>query len=1244
MTGLHKTTDILQWNLKGFKAQHAELMKYLESNKPHIIFLQETKIKNTIHIPGYNVIQHGNPNKDEISNIATAVRLDVNYTQTETDVDNVIIIQIEVNKHETQLINIYRSPSKPLNIHELQTYTENKNNTIIIGDLNTHIYYWDTKNKLKRAQELEKFIEKQNLVVINNKKEHTYIHYTGNTTLIDLAITTANIAIHTTHQVIEDTWGSDHYPTLTTIHQTNTQNIQQDTNISEQDKYNITKADWVGFYTESIKQWEHFKVTDDIETTYQNFLQTLYKISDKTIPKKKAKQTRRASVPYWTDKCTKSIKLRKKAANQLRKQPHNTDKIRNYKETKQQVKHTINEAKRDYWENYCNNLTEKSKLTELWQTAKKLKNINTYRTIPTLTENNQNYTTDVEKANVIAKELVKTSQQTNNSKIFRRRKNKYTQKWTNATYNPTKNEYDKEITITELQNAIQNGKKKKSPGLDKIPYEILQHTPTSGLQILLHIYNTAYLQNKYIQDWNKSQIMPIHKTGKPRNKVQSYRPIALTSVISKTLERILTNRLTHYLEENKLLTNVQTGFRKHKSTIDQLIRLKEDAAKAINTKGFTRAILIDYSKAFDTVWIPGLLFKLRKLKINKNIYQYIKNFLTNRQIVVKVQNSLSDTHNTQWGTPQGSVISPILFLIMINDFPIDTTNKVKTSIFADDSAIWITGNNYKFITNKLQQQITKIQKWSNKWGFTINTEKTNTITFTNNIHKVKRHHTHFTIHNKQIKEQTSVKFLGLIFDRKLTWYQHTKYIANKIEPKIHFLKAIANQKFSCNKKTLLILYRSQINSILQYGSELFSTASIPALKKLDSLQYRSLSIIAGTTKKANLIALQNELGELPLNIQRQQQLHKHVIKIISNKTNPANDILTRYPITYTTRQKSTFKQPIIEQLQDITDHINKVQQISTLQKPWEDNIFITDTQLANQICKTDTNTNILTTTVKDHINKYQHKTQIFTDASVKPDGSVGIAINIQDEQQHMGWKIPNNISIYTAEGLALCKAIQHLNSNNNKYKDSIIFTDNLNIVKKLDSTNLQTTDITYNIYLEYLQSRENNINITICWIPSHTGIPGNDIADNIAKHAATNGNILQQYTLPQSEIYSNIKQISIKNWQKQYDSNKQAQFYKQIEPQVNRQIKYIHNNRTIDKQITRLRTNSALLNENKYIMGITTTPTCPNCTQNETTQHILFDCKHTHILPQNLTLKQALTEDDNIQHIIEYLRIYNRQI
>ena len=147
---------------------------------------------------------------------------------------------------------------------------------------------------------------------------------------------------------------------------------------------------------------------------------------------------------------------------------------------------------------------------------------------------------------------------------------------------------------------------------------------------LLEFFNYIWETGAIPTAWKHAIILPIHKPDKPKEEASSYRPISLTSCLCKVLEKLVTNRLTHYLESNDLLANCQTGFRKNRSTIDQILKLQDTISKYNTNRGFTVAAFLDFEKAYDMLWRAGLLTKVKRLGIHGNMFSFIENFINDR--------------------------------------------------------------------------------------------------------------------------------------------------------------------------------------------------------------------------------------------------------------------------------------------------------------------------------------------------------------------------------------------------------------------------------------------------------------------------------------------------------------------------------------------------------------------------------------------------------------------------------------
>ena len=175
-----------------------------------------------------------------------------------------------------------------------------------------------------------------------------------------------------------------------------------------------------------------------------------------------------------------------------------------------------------------------------------------------------------------------------------------------------------------------------------------------------------------MENWNcpchvkKATIIPIHKKGKNKKNPNSYRPISLLSCLGKLLEKVTNRRLLSFLEDNNVLSQTQTGYRKHRSTEDQLALIAQDIENAFQEKKKVVAIFFDLTKAFDKVWREGLLLKVLQSWVSGRMYKWIRCFLQDRSARVKVDGYMSESVKMREGVPQGGVISPTLFLLYIN--------------------------------------------------------------------------------------------------------------------------------------------------------------------------------------------------------------------------------------------------------------------------------------------------------------------------------------------------------------------------------------------------------------------------------------------------------------------------------------------------------------------------------------------------------------------------------------------------
>ena len=197
----------------------------------------------------------------------------------------------------------------------------------------------------------------------------------------------------------------------------------------------------------------------------------------------------------------------------------------------------------------------------------------------------------------------------------------------------------------------------------------------------------------------------------------------------KLFERLIEQKLRSYLEDIGFLNKYQSGFRQNKSTDDYLFRLSQSVMESFNRGEYVVAAFLDVEKAFDSVWQNRLRYKIFMLDLPTKMTRWLSDFLDGRVIQVNVNGFLPDKISPIAGVPQGSVLSPLLFLIYVNDLPKPHHRQNSKSQFADDTALWAASNNVQFAAKRLRKDLRKLAKWCAKWRIKLNPGKTKIIIF-----------------------------------------------------------------------------------------------------------------------------------------------------------------------------------------------------------------------------------------------------------------------------------------------------------------------------------------------------------------------------------------------------------------------------------------------------------------------------------------------------------------------------------
>lgn len=264
----------------------------------------------------------------------------------------------------------------------------------------------------------------------------------------------------------------------------------------------------------------------------------------------------------------------------------------------------------------------------------------------------------------------------------------------------------------------------------------------------------------------------------------------------------------------------------------------ENIINSNDTNNATCAILLDLSKAFDSVNREILLFKLSKCGIRGNMLKLLKSYLNNRSQYVCGGSNRSNLVDVDVGVPQGSVLGPLLFIVHINDMQFCTSMKVLN--FADDTLFYMKFKNKNNMEIKLNNELDKIYSWLNNNHLRVNTSKTKYMVFAPNLKIWKGLSLNISIGQAMLEQVSQYKYLGLVIDTKLTWIPHIKHLSSKLS---RTLGIMYRTRHYLNKQSLYLIFHSLFLSHIKYGILCWARASKTALQPLIVLFNRAIKCI-----------------------------------------------------------------------------------------------------------------------------------------------------------------------------------------------------------------------------------------------------------------------------------------------------------------------------------------------------------------------------------------------------------------
>lgn len=762
---------------------------------------------------------------------------------------------------------VYCPPKHKITQQMFEDYFSRLGNKFISGgDWNAKHTHWGSRMTLPRGRSLKSCLDAYHLTTISSGEPTNWpTDYNKSPDLLDFFVTKGISHLYSSVESSLD-GSSDHTPVILSL---STSVIYAEPS----DSLSNRKTDWQGFRNfldEQIQLNIPMKTPDDIDNACE-YLTNLIQVSAWK------------NSPYFTRLPTKSpqsadIKAFLVEKRRLRRiwhqSQHPSDKTA-FNQAAKQLKALLQESVNSSFRNTLESLTPLGRgETSLWKATKTIGKPQEH--LYPLKYSNSWARTDAEKAEVFAIHL---------ENVF---------KPNDGSDEPDVDDslsQDLQLCLPlkptspkEIAREIRKLNSKKAPGFDLISPTILKNLPRKCITFLASLFNATLRTSYFPKIWKVSEILMIHKPGKPPHEASSYRPISLTPLISKLWEKIFLVRLKELMDDCDIIPKHQFGFRKQHSTIEQMHRVHYEIRRCFEMKLYCSAAFLDVQQAFDRVWHKGLLCKVKN-KLPHSLYLIIKSYLEDRLFQVKQRDARSTLREIKAGVPQGSVLGPVLYNIFTSDLPV--SDDVTVATYADDVAYLSSDEDPTEASNKLHHLLDETHAWMRKWRIRASAQKSNHITFTlrrGNCPPVR-------LGTEVLPDTENIKYLGFNLDRRLTWTYHIKKKRDEINHKFRNLLWLMGRNSVLSVDNKLLIYNSVLKPIWTYGIPLWGSASNSNIMVIQRVQNNILRTITSAPWFSRNDEIHKYLGVPTVQSEIDKYKRKYADRLLVHPNILANDLL-----------------------------------------------------------------------------------------------------------------------------------------------------------------------------------------------------------------------------------------------------------------------------------------------------------------------------------------------------------------
>ena len=1067
---------VMHWNCTSIEQRRTVVEKVVYS--ADVVCLQETKLGESklfeplgFGAPIYNRNGHGQ---------LIMVRSGIQYCELDVsrwNTDSLHLVAAELqNQPVRNIINVYAcnctmKEADWMALDEIQKSLPGE--TVFCGDFNARGESWGNTITNQQGEALEDALDHCDLMCVNDGSMTRMAMRPGDSdSAIDLAITTLGVSAICQWTTLGP-HGNDHYPCTILLKRGRTRVLKRPPKV---------------FVYESME--------DDA-------INTVRKLTHST----KRSTTAAVTQPPWWNEELEVLWKEKRLA--LRKSQNNRDSegLREAaKEATKNFKTTAKEAKSSKYEEFCNEVTADKALHKFWQLYGAMKNKRKSRTIPDFQkEDNIWVRSDEEKGRALFDRYL---QQTDQDNELERR----------TLMNDLQVRFSGQLsaislTPEDVKFYITHGKD-TAPGPDGVRKSHLLQLDDGSISELARVYSTSLETSEIPTDWLDSHLAPVPKPEKDPSKIASYRIITMQNTVGKLPEKAVAHMLAAELEDKNVLPPTLGSYRRGKDTWMNAAVLASDVYDGFERGEETLVVALDLEDAYNRVQYDILMRTLVNIGITPALILWIGNAMLKRKVAMRIGTWASEACTITPGLPQGSALSPVLFNVYTVGI---TSNQLegpgRTLTFADDGLVSRTGKCRQRIANSAQDELNRIGTWCDDNNGKMHPGKAGALWCSLNNHAVKAIMPDVTISGQVINRETSLRYLGLIFDRTLSGREHISRLVMKARKGLNVVKLMARDGMS--QRILCLLFDMLVLSQVDYGFGLL-TLSKTQLNRLDVIQNEGMRAILGCTKDTAAAAMRHVLGYCTMQERHKLAQVKAYLKVCADTKNPLHDKIGRVVNTRLKRGTEWMTQAVrtIESCGLTVEAIRRGQAWIRLADAVKDRFTQVIATLGRE-CREwpEAQTNAaIQCLIED--NCRPDEVIIYTDGSVLRGERSGWGFSAA--RHYITLKEGSGATNLTTSSMcveikAITEALKWLCSTE-EHQYATILTDSMSTLEKIRGGSL---------YADWFATIQQSQMMRLQWIfcPGHAGVCGNERADKLAGSAAIEGGL----TLDPPTVLSTVR-------------------------------------------------------------------------------------------------------------------------